>query len=424
MSFTGETFKLARTSLVARTRMSSIASSLRQHALLTATARRSFSTTPSSHLYIQTNLHNDQTHKAIEADGKFYDFRSDTVTAPTDEMFEVMKNASRGDDVFEEDRSTKELEEYVADLCGHEAGLFCASGTLTNQLGLRTHLSHPPHSVVCDARSHVFLWEAGGIAFHSRASVSPVICENGIHVTAEEIEGNLIDADIHTAPTRVVSLENTLSGLVFPLDEIRKISELARSRGLAMHLDGARLWNAHMATGTPLKDYGAQFDSMSLCLSKGVGAPIGSILVGSHDFIHRARHFRKLFGGGWRQVGGLAAVAKHCIENVVPTMPETHKLTRYLADHLVDMGLELQVPVHTNMVLIDGKNLGLDIQRDVVPVLLRKNVKIGGMRSKSRIVLHHQVDKKAVDTLIEGIREAIQARANADPEQLAAAGTA
>ncbi|KAI9314967.1 pyridoxal phosphate-dependent transferase [Dichotomocladium elegans] len=402
MTFTGKTLRLTSRTFLVR--------------------RQPFSSTVASRLYIQNNLHNDQTHPAIQGEGKFYDFRSDTVTAPTDEMFEVMKNASRGDDVFEEDRSTRELEEYVADLCGHEAGLFCTSGTLTNQLGLRTHLNNPPHSVVCDARSHVHLWEAGGIAFHSRASVSPVICSNGVHVTAEEIEGNLIEADIHTAPTRVVSLENTLSGMILPLDEIRKISDLARSRGLAMHLDGARLWNAHMATGVPLKDYGAQFDSMSLCLSKGVGAPIGSILVGSRDFIKRARHFRKLFGGGWRQVGGIAAAAKYCIDTIVPTMPETHKLTRYLADHLVQMGVDLQCPVHTNMVLIDTKNVNVDIQQDLAPILLQKNIKIGGFRNKSRIVLHHQIDKAAVDTLIEGVREAIQARAQSEP--IAASGSA
>lgn len=294
---------------------------------------------------------------------------------------------------------------------------------MTNQLGLRTHLTNPPHSVVCDARSHVHLWEAGGIAFHSRASVSPVLCQNGIHVTAEEIEGNLIEADIHTAPTRVVSLENTLSGLCFPIEEIRKISELARSRGLAMHLDGARLWNASQETGVPLKAYGACFDSMSLCLSKGVGAPIGSVLVGSHEFIKRARHFRKLFGGGWRQAGPLAAVAKYCIDTVVPTMPATHRLARYLADELVRLGVDLQVPVHTNMVLIDTKNVGLDIQRDLQPALLRKNIKIGGIGSKSRLVLHYQIDKEAVDTLIQTVREAIDAVRD-QKSQKTAAGTA
>ncbi|KAI8086164.1 pyridoxal phosphate-dependent transferase [Halteromyces radiatus] len=371
---------------------------------------RYLSTSPVQRLYIQNNLHNDQTHTsqpAMDPNAKLYDFRSDTVTAPTDEMFEVMKKATRNDSVFEEDDSVHELERHVADLTGHEAGLFCASGTMTNQLGLRVHLTQPPHSVVCDARSHVHLWEAGGIAFHSRASVSPVIPRNGVHVTATEIEGNLIEPDLHTAPTRVVSLENTLSGMVMPLQDMQEIAALARDRGLAMHLDGARLWNAHVASGVPLHEYGKCFDSMSLCLSKGVGAPIGSMLVGNRKFIDRARHFRKLFGGGWRQAGSIAAAAKYCIDTVVPTMDATHALTRYLADQLVSLDIDLQNPVHTNMVLIDTARVGLNIQKDVAPALLRKNIKIGGMGSKSRIVLHHQIDKEGVDLLLSVFREVL-----------------
>ncbi|KAI8065703.1 pyridoxal phosphate-dependent transferase [Gongronella butleri] len=356
-----------------------------------------------------------------DPNARWYDLRSDTVTAPTDEMFEVMKKATRNDSVFEEDASVHALERHVADLCGHEAALFCSSGTASNQFGIFGHLAHPPHSVVCDSRSHVYLWEAGGIAFHSRATVSPVIARNGIHVTASEIEGNLIEADLHTAPTRLVSLENTLSGMVMPLAEMQAISALARDRGLAMHLDGARLWNAHMATGVPLHEYGKCFDTMSLCLSKGVGAPIGSILVGSRDAINRARHVRKLFGGGWRQAGSLAAVAKHCIETIVPTMPETHKLTRHLADHLVDMGIDLQYPCHTNMVLIDTARAGISVQDQLAPALLAKNIKIGGMGTKSRIVLHHQIDRQCVDTMISVFRDVLAAHnTNKYQEQLAA----
>ncbi|ORX56307.1 hypothetical protein DM01DRAFT_1334782 [Hesseltinella vesiculosa] len=375
----------------------------------TVSARRCFTSSASRPLYIHNNLQNDQSHHLPngDPDAKWYDLRSDTVTAPTDEMFEVMKNATRNDSVFEEDASVHELERHVAELCGHEASLFCASGTMTNQLGLRVHLTQPPHSVVCDSRSHVHLWEAGGIAFHSRASVSPVIARNGTHVTASEIEGNLIERDLHTAPTRVVSLENTLSGMVLPIKEIQAISDMARDRGLAMHLDGARLWNAHVASGVPMHDYGKCFDSMSLCLSKGVGAPIGSILVGNRDFIDRARHFRKLFGGGWRQAGSIAAAAKFCIDTVVPTMAETHALTRSLADQLVDMGIDLQCPSHTNMVLIDTARAGVSVQDDLIPALLRKNIKIGGMGSKSRIVLHHQIDQECVDAMIQVFRDVV-----------------
>lgn len=297
----------------------------------------------------------------------------------------------------------------MAELTGHEAALFCASGTMTNQLALRTHLVTPPHSVVCDSRAHVFLWEAGGIAVHSRASVSPVIASNGVHVTSEEIEANLLGEDIYSAPTRVVSLENTLNGMIFPIEELAKISKMARSKGLAMHLDGARLWNASQETGISLKEYGKLFDSMSLCLSKGVGAPIGSIVVGNAKFIDRVRHYRKLFGGGWRQAGFMAVAAKHGIEHIVPTMKETHQLAKYMADQLVAMGIDLQIPVHTNMVFIDTTRANIEIQRDLIPALAERNIKMGGMGKKARLVLHHQIDRQGVDSFLEVMRDVVMA---------------
>ncbi|RCH81673.1 Threonine aldolase [Rhizopus stolonifer] len=379
-------------------------------------SRRLFSTTVAPNAYYTSSLLSEQ-HKKVDPKAKLYDFRSDTVTAPTDEMFDLMKNASRCDDVFQEDKSVNDLQDYVAELTGHEAGLFCASGTMTNQLALRTHLVTPPHSVVCDHRAHVFLWEAGGIAVHSRASVSPVIASNGIHVTAEEIESNLLGEDIYSAPTRVVSLENTLNGMIFPIEEIAKISAMARSRGLAMHLDGARLWNASEETGISLKEYGKYFDSMSLCLSKGVGAPIGSMVVGNAKFVDRVRFNRKLFGGGWRQAGFMAVAAKYGIDHIVPTMKETHKLAKYLADELVSMGIDLQIPTHTSMVFIDTTRVGLQVERDLIPALAERNIKIGGMGKKARLVLHHQIDRQGVDSLLEVVRDAIAARQQQNDEE-------
>lgn len=298
----------------------------------------------------------------------------------------------------------------MAEVTGHEAALFCASGTMTNQLALNTHLVTPPHTVACDSRAHVFLWEAGGIAVHSRASVSPIIASNGIHITSDEIESNLIGRDIYSAPTRVVSLENTLNGMIFPIEEMAKVSNMARNRGLAMHLDGARLWNASEETGVSLKEYGKLFDSMSLCLSKGVGAPIGSIVVGSADFIDRVRFNRKLFGGGWRQAGFMAVAAQYGIDKIVPTMKETHKLAKYMADQLVAMGIDLQIPCHTSMVFIDTTRAGLQVERDIIPALAERNIKLGGMGNKARIVLHHQIDREGVDTLLEVVRNAIAMR--------------
>ncbi|KAL9556699.1 hypothetical protein MBANPS3_001750 [Mucor bainieri] len=379
-------------------------------------SRRLISTTVAPQAYYTSSLLSDK-HKLIDPKAKLYDFRSDTVTAPTDEMFDLMKSASRNDDVFQEDKSVNDLQDYMAEVTGHEAALFCASGTMTNQLALRTHLVTPPHSVVCDHRAHVFLWEAGGIAVHSRASVSPVIGANGIHITAEEIENNLLGEDIYSAPTRVVSLENTLNGMIFPYEEMAKISTLARNRGLAMHLDGARLWNASQETGISLKEYGKLFDSMSLCLSKGVGAPIGSMVVGSAKFIDRVRFNRKLFGGGWRQAGFMAVAAQYGIDHIVPTMKETHKLAKYLANELVAMGIDLQIPTHTSMVFIDTKRVGIQVERDLIPALAERNIKMGGMGTKARLVLHHQIDRQGVDTLLEVVREAVAARQQHDEDE-------
>jgi threonine aldolase len=201
-------------------------------------------------------------------------------------------------------------------------------------------------------------------------------------------------------------LENTLNGMIFPIEEIKRISEHARARGIKMHLDGARLWNAHQETGVPLSEYGRYFDSMSLCLSKGVGAPIGSILVGDAKFIRKSRHFRKLFGGGWRQAGGMAKVAKYCIENIVPTMPQTHKIARRLAIELQAMDITLTYPQMTNMVFINTAAAGVTVN-DILPALLRRNIKIGGNGTTSRLVLHHQINDEAADILLDTLRDVI-----------------
>ncbi|KAJ3103817.1 Threonine aldolase [Phlyctochytrium planicorne] len=220
-------------------------------------------------------------------------------------MWEAMRKAPVGDDVMEEDPTVKELEVMVSELTGKEDALFCVSGTMSNQIGIRTHLKSPPHSVLCDASSHVYNYEAGGISFHSQATVTPVRPQPGkTNLTLDAVKDNLIlSDDVHYAPTKLVCLENTMNGEIMALPDIREISEYARSLGIGMHLDGARLWNASVATGISLKEYGKDFDSvrillMSLCLSKGLGAPIGSILVGDKAFIRKARHYRKLFGGG------------------------------------------------------------------------------------------------------------------------------
>ncbi|ORX43530.1 hypothetical protein DM01DRAFT_1340695 [Hesseltinella vesiculosa] len=330
-----------------------------------------------------------------------FDVTSDTATQPTEQMFDVMKSASRGDDVFSTDESVHELEKFMADLMGHEAALFGASGTMTNQLGLRCWLLHPPHSVLCDHRAHVHLHECGGIAYHSQAAVTPVIPTNGAYLTEEDVRANISTDVLVGAPTKVISLENTLNGTIFPIEEIRRISDLARARGVKMHLDGARLFEASQATGVNMAEYGKCFDSISICLSKGVGAPIGSVLVSDRKTIAHARHLRKLMGGGWRQAGMLAKAALHCLHTIVPTMPATHKLAKRLADGLVGIGFKLLLPCQTNMIFVDfSPALVSDL---ATPLLKDYDIKISNNPGSSvcRIVLHYQIPSSVVDQILE-----------------------
>ncbi|KAI8979396.1 pyridoxal phosphate-dependent transferase [Mycotypha africana] len=349
-----------------------------------------------------------------------YDLTSDTATQPTDEMFDIMKAASRGDDVFEDDTSVRELEFYVAKLLGKEAALFCASGTMTNQLGLRLLLTQPPHSVLCDARSHVYLYECGGIAYHSQASVSPVMPKNNHHLTVNDIASNLLTDPSHMPVTKVISLENTLNGTIMPLNEIKRIYAFAQQHQLKLHLDGARLWNASQETGIPLHEYGQYFDTISLCLSKGVGAPIGSILVSSKANIARARHLRKMLGGGWRQAGCLASAALHCIQHVVPTMKETHQLTRRLANVLVkQLGMQLSVPCETNMIWLNASGTTSTADSSSVCITLdelareleKKSIRIpncGDNTTETRLVLHYQITQSVVDAIVQATSDLME----------------
>ncbi|KAI8968180.1 pyridoxal phosphate-dependent transferase [Mycotypha africana] len=338
-----------------------------------------------------------------------YDMTSDTATIPTDEMFDIMKAATRGDDVYQTDNDVKELENYVAQLLGHEAALFCTSGTLSNQLGLRCLLFQPPHSVLCDSRSHVFNYECGGIAYHSQANVVPVFAK-GNYMTAQEVEGRINKDTLCGAITKVISLENTLNGTIMPIDEIKKIHDVARANNIKMHMDGARLWNASEETKTPLHEYGQYFDTISICLSKGVGAPVGSMLVGSKELITRARHIRKLMGGGWRQVGMLAVAARHCINNVVPTLRDTHVLAKKLAHHLESLGVQILLPVDTNMIFIDTSRTGLVIS-DLSEALKRKNIKIfSSPGTTARIVLHYQITPEAIEDFMQVASDLVHAK--------------
>ncbi|KAG0207112.1 Threonine aldolase [Mortierella sp. GBA30] len=335
----------------------------------------------------------------------YSDFRSDTATAPTPEMFGAMMKASLGDDVYNEDESVKKLERYVATLCGHEAALYCSSGTMTNQLAHRVHLCNPPQSAIVDIRSHVFNYEAGGISFHSQAAVYPIMPANNRYLTVEDIAHRLVfDVDVHYAPTRVISLENTLNGTIMPIEEMERIRQLTKPHGVKLHLDGARLWHSSIATGISMREYCQHFDTISLCLSKGIGAPIGSILVGSEQTIRKARHFRLLFGGGWRQAGFLAEAALWCIKTNWQTMEDTHRQAKWLERAFLQIGCHITNPVDTNMVWVDTSDAGFTVE-ELMAELAKEGMKISGSGYAARIVLHYQISEEVVAKFIGVLRK-------------------
>ncbi|GJJ73153.1 threonine aldolase [Entomortierella parvispora] len=242
-----------------------------------------------------------------------------------------------------------------------------------------------------DIRSHVFNYEAGGISFHSQAAVYPVMPSNGEYITAEDVASRLIlDVDVHYAPTRVISLENTLNGTIMPLTEIARIRALTLEHGIKLHLDGARLWHASVTTGISMEEYCSYFDTVSLCLSKGIGAPIGSILVGSDRTIKKARHFRLLFGGGWRQAGFLAEAALWCLKTNWESMVETHRQARWLARAFLQVGCQVTHPVETNMVWIDTTDAGFTVD-ELIAELAKEGIKMSGSGLAARVVLHYQI---------------------------------
>ena len=288
------------------------------------------------------------------------DLRSDTITQPTPAMREAMAQAEVGDDVFGDDPTVARLEARTAEILGKEAAVFTPSGTMANQLALRAH-TEPGDEILVDGNAHIYYYETG-----APAALAGVMCRclpgvRGVF-TAADVEAALRPVDQHFSPTKLVCVENTHNrggGSVWPIERIREVAEVSRARGLRLHLDGARLWNASLATSIPERDYAAPFDSVSVCFSKGLGAPIGSALCGTREIIQRARRFRKMFGGGMRQAGIIAAGALHALENHRSRLAEDHANARALADGLSRLpGLDLDpTSVQTNIVLMRVKSL-------------------------------------------------------------------
>jgi threonine aldolase len=282
------------------------------------------------------------------------DVRSDTVTQPTPAMLEAMMRASVGDDVFGEDETVNALQRRAADLFGKEAALFCPSGTMTNQIGIKVH-TRPGDEVICDELAHIYLYEAGGIAANSGASVRLLKGQNG-RFTAEQVRANVNRRDDSHLPwTRVVALENTVNkggGCCWDLAEIERIRTVCDEHNLALHLDGARLFNALVARKESPRDYGRLFDTISVCLSKGLGAPAGSVLLGSRDLIARAHRHRKLMGGGMRQAGYIAAAGLYALEHHVDRLREDHAKAKTLEAELRTLPyIETVLTVETNIVI-------------------------------------------------------------------------
>jgi threonine aldolase len=317
------------------------------------------------------------------------DLRSDTVTRPSPAMRDAMMKAAVGDDVFAEDPTVIQLENKIASIFGKEAALYCASGTMTNQIAINVH-TRPGDEVICDSSSHIYHYESGGTAANSGVQAKLLQGDRG-RLNAKQIEEN-INADFDwLTHTMLVSLENTANragGSVYPFQQMKEISELCRKKNIKVHLDGARIFNALTITRDKPENVGALFDSVSVCFSKGLGAPVGSALVGSKDFIARARRIRKRFGGGMRQAGYLAAACIYALDNNIARLEEDHKRAAAVGKTLETMPyVKSMLPVETNIVIF---TLNDSLKSDVfVQKLAEWNIKTVAFGTQTiRLVTH------------------------------------
>ncbi len=292
---------------------------------------------------------------------EFIDLRSDTVTKPSPGMRKAMAEAQVGDDVFGEDPTVNKLQQNVAELLGKEAALFVPSGTMGNQICIKVH-TQPGDEVIAEKGCHVFNYETAAIAFLSNVQVYTIEGKHGAF-TVNDVKRAIRPKAYYMPRTRLICMENThnrAGGTIIPIDIIKSVSALAKNEAIKFHLDGARLWNACAETGISPKEYASHFDSVSVCLSKGLGAPVGSVIAGPAEFIADARRYRKIFGGGMRQAGVLAAAGLYALENNVSRLKDDHVNAKYLAQELASIrgfGIDLE-SVQTNIVIINLENLG------------------------------------------------------------------
>ncbi len=283
------------------------------------------------------------------------DLRSDTFTKPSPAMLEAMFTAVVGDDVFGEDPTVNKLEGMAADMFAMEAALFCPSGTMTNQIAIKVH-TQPGDEVICENLSHVYIYEGGGIAFNSGCQVKSIKGNRG-RLTADQVTEAINPSDIHKAKTSLVTLENTANrggGSYYNFTDIQLIKNVCLQNNLKLHLDGARLWNAMVANNETASQYGKIFDSISVCLSKGLGAPVGSLLLGNPEYIQKARRIRKVFGGGMRQAGYLAAAGIYALENNISRLEQDHQHAQQISIVLLKKKwVGEMMPVETNIIIFE-----------------------------------------------------------------------
>lgn len=338
---------------------------------------------------------------------KVIDLRSDTVTKPSEGMRQAMFEAEVGDDVFNDDPTVIELESYVAKLFGREASLYVPSGTMANQICLKAN-SNRGDELLCDRECHIVNYEVAGPVVHAGLLINLLTTDKG-SLTADLVRANIRPKNIHSPLTKIVAVENTHNrhgGTIIPQKDILELSTLCKERDLIFHLDGARIWNVHVATGLSLEELTEPFDSISVCLSKGLGAPIGSMIIGSKDFVTRCRRERKLFGGGMRQVGIIAAAGLYAVQKNIKRLSEDHEKAAYFAAELNKIGpfnIEME-RVQTNIVVA---NLKTDQNSAAVVERLGKiNIKaVPFGEKKVRFVMHKDADKEDCEEALVRIKK-------------------
>jgi len=338
---------------------------------------------------------------------KIIDLRSDTVTKPSEAMRKAMYEAEVGDDVFKEDPTVNKLEEFTADLLGKEASLFVSSGVMANQVCLNV-LTNPGDEVICERDAHIFNYESGSPAALSGIQLCPIDGKNGV-INVEQVEPMIRPSSAYYMPrTKVIALENThnrAGGAIYPLEKIIEMEKLVKKYNLLFHLDGARIWNASVATGIPVKDYAQHFDSVSCCFSKGLGAPVGSVIAGTKDFIKEAFRVRKGWGGGMRQSGILAAAALYALQNNIQRLSEDHEKAKILAKAINENpNLEIDLnSVQTNILIFKPLKMNIDeaIKRCKEKGLLLLVGRVGALRAITHLDVSFEDINKAVEIISE-----------------------